>query len=95
MRRLHGEESFAVIARRLAKAVSTISREVAANGGRSCYRAWRAHQRVREQARRPTLCKLADPGLATQVSCWLAEWWSPVQIAGRLRIQFPHDPRCG
>jgi transposase, IS30 family len=89
---LHAGESFAVIARRLGKAVSTVSREVAANGGRGGYRAWRAHQRAREQARRPKPCKLASPRLAAQVGCWLAEWWSPVQIAGRLRAEFPHDP---
>jgi IS30 family transposase len=89
---LHAGESFTVIARRLGKAVSTVSREVAANGGRGCYRAWRAHQRARAQARRPKKCKLSSPRLAAQVSCWLAEWWSPVQIAGRLRAAFPHDP---
>ncbi|HEY7883010.1 MAG TPA: helix-turn-helix domain-containing protein, partial [Streptosporangiaceae bacterium] len=50
---LHGGESFTVIAGRLGRAVSTVSREVAANGGRDGYRAWRAHQRAREQARRP------------------------------------------
>jgi IS30 family transposase len=48
---VHAGESFAVIARRLGRAVSTVSREVAANGGRDSYRAWRAHQRAREQAR--------------------------------------------
>ena len=89
---LHAGESFTVIARRLGKAVSTVSREVAGNGGRNCYRAWRAHQRARELARRPKPCKLASPRLAAQVGCWLAGWWSPVQIAGRLRIEFPHDP---
>jgi transposase, IS30 family len=89
---LHAGESFAVIARRLGRAVSTVSREVAANGGRGGYRAWRAHQRAREQARRPKPCKLARLELAAQVSCWLADWWSPVQIAGRLRAEFPHDP---
>jgi transposase, IS30 family len=89
---LRGAESFAVIARRLGKAVSTVSREVAANGGRGGYRAWRAHQRAREQARRPKACKLARPRLAAQVSCWLTGWWSPVQIARRLRVEFPHDP---
>jgi transposase, IS30 family len=88
---LHAGESFAVIARRLGKAVSTVSREVAANGGRGCYRAWRAHQRAGEQARRPKSCKLASPRLAAQVSSWLTEWWSPVQIAGKLRVEFPHD----
>src|SRR5262249_40039796 len=44
---LHAGESFTVIAARLGKAVSTVSREVAANGGRARYRAWRAHQRAR------------------------------------------------
>jgi transposase, IS30 family len=81
-----------VIAGRLGKAVSTVSREVAANGGRDGYRAWRAHQRAREQARRPEGCKLARPELAAQVTSWLHEWWSPVQISRRLRIEFPGDP---
>jgi transposase, IS30 family len=89
---LHGGESFAVIARRLGRAVSTVSREVAANGGRGCYRAWRAHQRARERARRPKACKLARPELAARVTCWLSDWWSPVQISRRLRIEFPGDP---
>jgi transposase, IS30 family len=89
---LHAGESFAVVARRLGRAVSTVSREVAANGGRDGYRAWRAHQRAREQARRPKPCKLARPELAARVTSWLTEWWSPVQIAGRLRAEFPHDP---
>jgi IS30 family transposase len=50
---VHAGESFTVIAAGLGKATSTVSREVAANGGRAQYRAWRAHQRAREQARRP------------------------------------------
>jgi transposase, IS30 family len=89
---LHGGESLAVIARRLRKAVSTVSREVAANGGRDCYRAWRAHQRACEQARRPKEPKLADPRLAAQVTSWLTDWWSPAQISRRLRIDYPGDP---
>jgi transposase, IS30 family len=89
---LHGGESVTVIAARLGKATSTVSREVAANGGRGGYRAWRAHQRARERARRPKTAKLASPRLAGQVSSWLVEWWSPVQIAARLRIEFPGDP---
>ena len=89
---LHAGESFTVIAARLGKAVSTVSREVAANGGRAGYRAWRAHQRAREQARRPKTPKLACPQLAAQVATWLEQWWSPVQIARRLRIEFPSDP---
>src|SRR5262249_40953001 len=89
---LHAGESFTVIAARLGKAVSTVSREVAANGGRARYRAWRAHQRAREQARRPKTPKLACPRLAVQVALLLEEWWSPQQISRRLRIEFPHDP---
>jgi IS30 family transposase len=89
---LHARESFTAIAGRLGKAVSTVSREVAANGGRDGYRAWRAHQRAREQARRPKACKLGCPQLAAQVTSWLHEWWSPVQISRRLRIEFPDDP---
>jgi transposase, IS30 family len=89
---LHAGESFTMIAARLGKAVSTVSREVGANGGRCGYRAWRAHQRAREQARRPKTPKLARPQLAAQVTSWLADWWSPVQISQRLRIEFPGDP---
>src|SRR6201989_767378 len=70
---LHAKESFTAIAARLGKAGSTVSREVAANGGRDGYRAWRAHQRAREQARRPKPCKLACPQLAGRVCSWLEE----------------------
>jgi transposase, IS30 family len=89
---LRAGESFTVIAAWLGRAVSTVSREVAANGGRDGYRAWRAHQRAREQARRPKTPKLARPELAAQVTAWLEQWWSPVQISARLRIEHPGDP---
>ena len=89
---VHAGESFTVIAARLGKAVPAVSREVAANGGRGGYRAWRAHQRARAQVRRPKTPKLACPALAAQVTTWLAEWWSPQQISRRLRIEFPGDP---
>ena len=82
----------AVIAARLGKATSTVSREVAGNGGRAGYRAWRAHQRARERARRPKAPKLACPRLAAQVTGWLEAWWSPQEISARLRIEFAGDP---
>jgi IS30 family transposase len=91
MRRL---ESFTVIAARLGKAVSTVSREVAANRGRGGYRAWRAHQRARQQARRPKTPKLACPRLAAQVTGWLADWRSPQQIPPPVADRVPrrsHD----
>jgi IS30 family transposase len=89
---VHAGQSFTAIAARLGKATSTVSREVAANGGRAHYRAWRAHQRAQQQARRPKTPKLAHPPLAERVSSWLAQWWSPQQIAARLRTEFPGDP---
>jgi len=84
---LHAGESFTVIAARLGKAVSTVSREVAANGGRGACRAWRAHQRARQQARRPKTARLACPILAAQVTGWLAvvvTGADPSQVADRL-----------
>lgn len=85
-------ESFTAIAKMINRSVSTVSREVAANGGRAEYRAWRAHRRAAEQARRPKRPKLAHPLLAEQVTAWLEEWWSPEEIACRLRMEFPDDP---
>jgi IS30 family transposase len=85
-------ETFTAIAGVLGRAVSTVSREVAANGGRNDYRAWRAHERAAEQARRPKRPKLAHPPLCAQVTTWLEEWWSPEEIACRLRMDFPDDP---
>jgi IS30 family transposase len=80
---VHAGESFTVIAARPGKATSTVSREVAANGGPAQSRAWRAHQRAQQQARRPKTPKLAHAPLAAQVSSWLAQWWSPQQISAR------------
>ena len=85
-------ETFSAIAGRLGRAVSSVSREVAANGGRDGYRAWRAHRRAHERARRPKTPRLADGRLAAQVTRWLRQWWSPEEIARRLRIEFPDDP---
>jgi IS30 family transposase len=89
---LHAGESLTVIAARLGKATSTVSREVTGNGGRGGYRAWRAHQRARERARRPKIPKLASPWLAAQVTEWLEAWWSPQEISARLRIEHAGDP---
>jgi len=89
---LRGGESFTSIAARLGKAPSTVSREVACNGGRDDYRAWRSHQRARARARRPKPFKLSCDRLATQVTDWLKEWWSPQEISHRLRMEFADDP---
>ena len=73
------------------KAVSTVSREVAANGGR---RSTGRGGRISGPASRPGGPRAASwPALqlAAQVA-WLREWWSPVQISRRLQIEFPDDP---
>lgn len=33
-----------------------------------------------------------SPALAVQVTVWMEEWRSPVEIANRLRLEFPDDP---
>jgi transposase, IS30 family len=85
-------ESFTQMAQAIGRACSTVSREVARNGGRDGYRAWTAQCSAAMRARRPKALKLMAGPLADQVTEWLEEWWSPEEIARRLRIEFPHDP---
>jgi IS30 family transposase len=85
-------ESLSSIARRLGRCPSTLTREVAANGGRDGYSAWHAHQRARRQARRPKPCKLRAGRLLDEVTTRLEQLWSPQEIAQRLRLDFPDDP---
>ncbi len=84
-------DSMSAIARTMSRAASTITREVAANGGRDGYRAWFAHQRARAQACRPKPFKLVGGRLLEEVSRRLLQLWSPQEISGRLRSDFPHD----
>jgi transposase, IS30 family len=85
-------ESLSAIARSLGRSPSTITREVNANGGREHYSAWHAHERAREQARRPKPCKLRKGRLLREVSRRLEQLWSPEEIARRLPLEFPDDP---
>jgi len=56
------------IAGRLGRSPSTVSRDIAANGGRSRYRAWRADERALRRARRPKTAKLVrSPRLRREV----------------------------
>ena len=87
-----GGESGVVIGRRLGRHPSTITRELAANGGRDGYRPLAAHRRALKAARRPQRMKLeANPRLAAYVVAHLQELWSPEQIARRLVEEFPDD----
>jgi IS30 family transposase len=81
-----------VIAFRLNRSTSTVSRDVAANGGRQRYRAWRADELALRKAHRPKPSKLASfPRLRREVERGLVRRWSPQQIAARLRVAFPDD----
>ncbi len=85
-------DSFREIAIRLGRATSTISREVALNGPRETYRAWRAEKTAAERSRRPKPSKLAEhPRLRREVERRLLEHWSPQQIAARLVCDYPDD----
>src|SRR5271154_5926921 len=85
-------ESMSEIARSLGRAPSTITREVAANGGAVRYGAWRAHCRAEASSRRPKPAKLAHPPLVRQVTTWLERLWSPQEVAQRLRLDFGDGP---
>lgn len=92
-RGLHAAESYRQIAARLGRAVTTISREVDRNGGRSVYRATAAQERALDQARRPKPSLLARrPALKETVVNLLREEWSPEQIVGHLRLHHQDDP---
>jgi IS30 family transposase len=84
--------SLAGIARRLGRTTSTISREVQGNGGRGAYRPSKAHRRAYDRARRPKPRRLDSPVLERVVIEALEQWWSPEQIARRLRLEHPDDP---
>jgi transposase, IS30 family len=86
-------ESFSSIAARIARATSTVSREVKRRGCRHHYRAWAAKENARLLARRPKPRKLAlCPRLQAEVHDGLRKCWAPAEIAGRLRRKYPDDP---
>jgi IS30 family transposase len=85
-------ESLRRIARRLRRAPSTVSREVAWSGSRSRYRAWRADEEAVERRQRPKPAKLAiNSKLCREVARGLRAQWSPQQIAARLVRDYPDD----
>lgn len=92
-RGLRAGESFCCIAAQLKRPVSTISREVARNGGVEAYRAAAADERATVNRRRPKPCKLLEhPKLAHQVAQRLLTNWSPQQIQKWLGQAYPNNP---
>ena len=85
-------DSLRMVATRLGRAPSTISRELARNGGRHRYRAHHADRAALRRARRPKPSKLAEHRkLRTVVEEKLAEWWSPQQVVLWLKRTYPDD----
>jgi IS30 family transposase len=92
-RGLHARASMSSIAASIERPTSTVSREVARNGGRATYRAVAAGERAHDQARRPKPSALQRSPLLRQVVIELLDSeWSPEQIVGRLRLLHPGDP---
>ena len=80
------------IAGRINRPSSTVSREIARNGGRDGYRAVVADSAAFQRARRPKPSKLAaNVRLRDVVADKLDDDWSPQQIAQWLRREFGGD----
>lgn len=93
-RGLAADQSLRTIAAELGSAPSTISREIAKNNGIQRYRALDAKDRVTRNRPRPQRLELQKhPVLTNYVSARLQRFWSPEQIAGRLRLDYPDNPR--
>jgi IS30 family transposase len=84
------------IAQRLGRSPSTVSRELRRNTfghDRGVYDGDLAHARTRQRARRPRRSRLLiDEQLRAEVQAKLLLEWSPEQIAGHLRAEFPDRP---
>ena len=89
-RGLAADRSLRHIAATLGRAPSTVSREIIRCGGAHAYRAVEADAQAWARTRRPTPCRLATaPILQRIVASKLALEWSPEQIAGWLKLEFP------
>jgi IS30 family transposase len=83
-----------VIALSVGRAASTVSREIARNGGVRHYRASNADEAAWHRARRPKPCRLTImPRLRRVVAAKLRMKWSPEQISGWLKREYPHDEK--
>ena len=91
-RGLAQQKSLRAIASSIGRAPSTISREIARNGGVNHYRACPADKKAWKRAKRPQPCKLSlEPTLRELVAEKLNYFWSPEQIAAWLKLQYPNN----
>src|ERR1700684_4046546 len=93
-RGLASESSIREIARRMNRAASTVSREVRRHGDRPAYRAHDADRQAWVSALRPKRCLLAvKRKLRDIVASKLILDWSPEQISGWLKTEYPKNER--
>jgi len=87
-------DSIRAIAAIIGRSPSTVSRELRRNAnGLGRYRATSAHALAYHRASRPKPAKLlTNLRLRSMVEADLAKKYSPEQIAGRLRVDFPDQP---
>jgi len=91
-RGIAARRSIRQIAHGLGRSPSTVSREIRRNGGPRAYRASRADSRAWKRALRAKPCRLAlHSELRWRVAQKLALQWSPEQISGWLKRDFPTD----
>ena len=84
--------SIRAISKDLNRSPSTISREINRNGGPSSYRANKADTAAWKRAKRPKECVLAlRSDLCEAVAGKLQKRWSPQQISGWLKREYPDN----
>lgn len=87
-------ETHTLIARKLGRATSTVSREISRNSGTSVYRAFSAGQRAGRAASSRRLrkrCLLDNDRLRLYIHSGLRQEWSPREIVRRMEIAYPQD----
>lgn len=90
----YGRRKARGIARRLGRHRSTVYRELSRNRDSRGYSAVRAQRRAdRRRRQRPLVRKMDRPKLRREVCQGLTHYWSPEQIAGRLRRRRNRQPR--
>lgn len=91
-RGIAADKSLRQIAAGIARAPSTVSREIARHGGRKKYRASTADSAAWDRAKRPKLCRMAVHDKLQKIVAERLKWdWSPEQISGWLKVGFPDD----
>lgn len=94
---LHEGKGYREIGRLMKRHHTTIQREVARNGRgkedsrESVYTPQQAENQSRERRHKGRKKKLDSPGLQNYILQCLRKYWSPEQIAGRLRKRIPQE----